>query len=131
MDDSIKELLAVNQKLLTSIASGDWETYQSLCDFSLTCFEPETRGQLVEGMEFHRFYFTLPGAGAKSHKNVTMTGPHLRLLGPDAAVISYVRLTQSVEAAGGAQTSRFEETRIWQRIDGHWKHVHFHRSANA
>jgi hypothetical protein len=63
-----------------------------------------------------------------------MSQPHVRLLGdaqqPAAAVISYVRLTQSLDAAGNPQTSRFEETRIWQRMEGAWKHVHFHRSAN-
>ena len=25
---------------------------------------------------------------------------------------------------------RSEETRVWERRDGVWKHVHFHRSAN-
>lgn len=27
-----------------------------LCDFSMTCFEPETKGNLVQGLEFHKFY---------------------------------------------------------------------------
>ena len=26
-------------------------------DASLTCFEPEARGNLIEGMDFHKFYF--------------------------------------------------------------------------
>jgi hypothetical protein len=129
MSDTTHELLALNQRLLESIIKGDWDTYQLLCDPSLTCFEAEARGQLVEGMGFHRFYFSLPG-GNKSPKHVSMTAPHVRLLGPDAAVVCYVRLTQSVDGSGAPQTSRFEETRVWQRINGHWKHVHFHRSAN-
>ena len=64
-DATTKELLAVNQMLLDSIVSGDWQTYQSLCDPSVTCFEAEARGQLVEGLGFHRFYFTLSGGGGK------------------------------------------------------------------
>ncbi len=28
-----------------------------ICDPGLTCFEPEALGNLVEGMDFHRFYF--------------------------------------------------------------------------
>lgn len=123
-------LLELNQRLLESIVKGDWDSYQQLCDPAITCFEAEARGQLVEGLAFHRFYFALPGAG-KGVKHVSMTAPHVRMLGDDAAVVSYIRLTQSLDAAGAPQTSRFEETRVWQRIAGHWKHVHFHRSANA
>ena len=123
-------LLELNQRLLESIIKGDWDSYQLLCDPSLTCFEAEARGQLVEGLAFHHYYFALPASGAKAPKHVSITSPHVRMLGDDAAVVCYVRLTQSVDASGSPQTSRFEETRVWQRIAGHWKHVHFHRSAN-
>ena len=30
--------------------------YSKLCDFSMTCFEEETKGNLVQGLEFHKFY---------------------------------------------------------------------------
>ena len=125
------ELLQLNQKLLTAIISGDWATYESLCDPSITCFEAEARGQLVAGMAFHKYYFDLPGSPQKPAKVVTMTQPHVRLLGDSGAVLTYVRLNQSLDAAGGPQTSRVEETRVWQKIDGHWKHVHFHRSTHT
>src|SRR5687768_10248438 len=92
------QLLALNQKLLVSIVSGDWQTYEKLCDPSITCFEPEARGQLAVGMPFHKYYFELPGSPQKPAKNVTMSQPHVRLIG-DAAVLCYVRLTQSLDAA--------------------------------
>ena len=127
MADTItQELLRLNQRMLDSIARADWKTYQDLCDPTLTCFEPEAMGQLVEGMEFHRFYFQLPGATAPFH--TTMASPHVRLMG-DVAVISYVRLNQRVAADGTPSTRSVEETRIWQKQNGVWKHVHFHRSA--
>lgn len=125
----IQELLDVNQRLLESIVNQNWAVYAELCDDSLTCFEPESRGQVVEGMAFHKYYFDLQGA--KTARNVTMSQPHVRMLGPDAAVLSYVRLTQYLDGAGTPQTSRVEETRVWQKIDGSWKHVHFHRSTMA
>ena len=124
-----QEVLALNQKLLEVIVSGDWSAYEKLCDPSITCFEPEARGQVVEGMAFHKFYF--PAAPVKSGKLVTMSQPHVRLLGTDAVVLSYVRLTQSVDASGSFVTGRMEETRIWQKIGGQWKHVHFHRAPGA
>ena len=129
--DLAQQLLALNQQLLVSIVSGDWKTYESLCDPSLTCFEPEARGQLALGMAFHKYYFDLPPSAQKPAKQVTMSQPHVRLMGDSAAVVSYVRLTQSLDAGGSPQTSRMEETRVWQKIGGAWKHVHFHRSANA
>ncbi len=122
-----QELIAVNQRLLESIIQGDWATYVELCDESLTCFEAESRGQLVEGLPFHQYYFELPAGSNK--KRVTMTGTHVRVMG-EGAVLSYVRLTQYLDAAGAPQTSRVEETRVWQKVGGRWKHVHFHRSTS-
>lgn len=127
--DAARELLALNQRLLESIVAGDWATYAALCDESLTCFEPEARGQQVEGMAFHRYYFDL--GGAKGPTNTTMASPRVRMLGPDAAVVSYVRLVQKLSAEGSPITAAAEETRVWQRTAAGWKHVHFHRSPLA
>ena len=124
-DDAIQELLQLNQRLLDSIASADWATYQELCDPSLTAFEPEALGQLVEGLAFHRFYFDL-GAVKGPHKT-TMTAPRVRLMG-EVAVVTYIRLNQRVGPDVVPRTSGFAETRVWQLRQGAWKHVHFHRS---
>lgn len=129
VEDAVNELLDLTQQMLDSIAAADWETYERLCDPTLSAFEPEARGHLIDGMEFHRFYFDL-GAGA-SAKNTTISSPHVRLVGDDAAVVSYIRLVQRIAADGTPQTSRFEETRVWERQEGAWQHVHFHRSANS
>ena len=122
------ELLELTRQLLNAIADRDWTIYSQLCDPSLTCFEPEAKGQLVAGMDFHKFYFDLPGAAGK--RNTTLASPHVRLVGENAAVVSYVRLIQKLNPASGEPESvAFNETRVWQRIGGEWKHVHFHRSA--
>jgi len=127
-DRTTKELLDLTERLLHAIAAGDWETYQLLCDPTLTAFEPEARGHQIEGLDFHRFYFALERRGASV--NTTIASPRVRLLGDAAAVVSYVRLSQYVADDGQAGTARFEETRVWQRQAGQWRHVHFHRSAN-
>jgi calcium/calmodulin-dependent protein kinase (CaM kinase) II len=126
--ETIEQILGLNEQLLQSIAEGDWEVYSKLCDPTLSCYEPESRGQLVEGMEFHRYYFEY-GKPA-SARNTTLCSPHVRLMG-DAAVVCYVRLIQALDDAGKHVTQRFEETRVWQRQDNVWRHVHFHRSASA
>jgi calcium/calmodulin-dependent protein kinase (CaM kinase) II len=127
-ESATHELLRLNQALLDSIARADWPRYRELCDPSLTCFEPEALGQLVEGMPFHEFYFKL--GATKGDHNTTMCTPHVRLMG-DVAVVSYVRLNQRLLADGTPVTRSVEETRVWQKQGGAWKHVHFHRSPPA
>jgi calcium/calmodulin-dependent protein kinase (CaM kinase) II len=127
-DPAGEELLRLNQRLLESIAQADWAAYQELCDPSLTAFEPEGCGQLVRGLEFHRFYFEL--GEARGRHQTTMCAPSVRVMG-DVAVVTYVRLNQRTVGDGPAFTQAFEETRVWQRQGGRWRHVHFHRSAPA
>jgi calcium/calmodulin-dependent protein kinase (CaM kinase) II len=117
-------ILALTQRLLVCIARGDWETYQELCCPSLTCFEPEAMGNLVDGLDFHQYYFNLPPSTTSVQS--TIVAPHIRIMG-DVAVIAYIRLTQKM-SDGKPVTVSMEETRVWQRQHGRWKHVHFHRS---
>jgi calcium/calmodulin-dependent protein kinase (CaM kinase) II len=125
-DPVSEELLRLNQRLLDSITHRDWAAYQDLCDPTLTAFEPEAVGQLVKGLDFHQFYFR-PGA-APGDQQTTMASPQVRLMG-DVAVVAYVRLNQLRGANGATFTASVAETRVWQRQQGQWKHVHFHRSS--
>lgn len=125
MADATTEVLHANQALLDSINSQNWTAYAELCDPSLTCFEPEALGHVVAGMDFHHFYFKLEASGRP--KQSTMASPHVRIVG-DVAIVSYIRLTQRVEADGAPVTLASEETRVWQKQNGFWKHIHFHRS---
>lgn len=123
-DPESEKLLALNQRLLNSIAEKDWLTYAELCDPTLTAFEPEAQGQLVEGLNFHAYYFKLPQSA--SSRNTTMASPNIRVTG-DVAIVAYTRLHQHT-VDGRPETLSFNETRIWQKQNGAWKHVHFHRS---
>lgn len=120
------DILELTQRLMMAATSGDWGTYTDLCDPSLTAFEPEAAGNLVDGLDFHHFYFKL-GGGDNSPVQSTIVAPHIRMMG-DVAVIAYVRLTQKIGDSGRPVTVAMEETRVWQRQKSGWKHVHFHRS---
>ena len=119
-------LLALNQCLLNAIARSDYETYSVLCADDMTCFEPESCDCLVKGKAFHKFYFGIP-RGEYSHFETTMCDTHVRCIGKDVAIVTYVRLNQSV-VDGKAMTTKACETRIWERRNLEWKNVHFHRS---
>jgi calcium/calmodulin-dependent protein kinase (CaM kinase) II len=125
-DKFADEIIDVTHQLLHSIAAGDWDAYAKLCDPDITAFEPEARGQLVAGLDFHKFYFNLERSN--SPRNITLCSPKVWHLGANAAAICYVRLIQGLGADGAPHTVSFEETRIWHKKDGAWKHVHFHRS---
>jgi ketosteroid isomerase-like protein len=125
-DHTTAELVQLTQRLLDCIAHGDWATYQELCDPTLSAFEPEGCGQFIEGLAFHHFYFDREEQPARHQ--TTMVRPHVRVMG-DVALVCYVRLIQRAGADGRASSAAFEETRVWQRQGGRWRHVHFHRSA--
>ena len=52
-----QEVIKITEQLLDAISSGDFESYASMCDPRLTSFEPEALGNLLDGMDFHKFYF--------------------------------------------------------------------------
>jgi len=121
------EIIRSTELLLEAISCNDFESYARLCDPNMTAFEPEAIGNLVEGLDFHKFYFD----NLKNNRHTTNTSilnPHVHLLGDDAAAIGYVRVTQTIDKNGHPHTHQSEETRIWHRRDGRWVNVHFHRS---
>ncbi|XP_072154312.1 calcium/calmodulin-dependent protein kinase type II alpha chain isoform X2 [Bemisia tabaci] len=131
MDARKQEIIKMTEQLIEAINTGDYEAYTKICDPHLTAFEPEALGNLVEGMEFHKFYFeNVVGKNCKAI-NTTILNPNVHMLGEDAACIAYVRLTQYMDKQGTAHSQQCEETRVWHKRDNKWQNVHFHRSANS
>ncbi|XP_019720570.1 calcium/calmodulin-dependent protein kinase type II subunit gamma isoform X2 [Hippocampus comes] len=124
-----QEIIKITEQLIEAINNGDFDAYTRICDPGLTSFEPEALGNLVEGMDFHKFYFE--NLLSKNNKPVhtTLLNPHVHLIGEDAACIAYIRLTQFVDSGGRPRSSQSEETRVWHRRDGKWLNVHFHCSG--
>ncbi|KAL4240955.1 Calcium/calmodulin-dependent protein kinase type II subunit delta [Mactra antiquata] len=131
-DDGRKqEVIKLTEQLIAAITSGDYDAYSKFVDPSITCFEPEAMGNLIVGMDFHKFYFDHGKVLSKNNKpvNTSILNPTVHILGDDSACIAYVRLTQFIDKDGLPATQQSEETRVWQRKDGKWQNVHFHRSG--
>ncbi|XP_051542183.1 calcium/calmodulin-dependent protein kinase type II subunit beta isoform X3 [Myxocyprinus asiaticus] len=132
-DEDVKarkqEIIKITEQLIEAINNGDFEAYAKICDPGLTSFEPEALGNLVEGMDFHRFYFENLLAKNSKPIHTTILNPHVHLIGEDAACIAYIRLTQFVDGQGRPRSSQSEETRVWHRRDSKWQNVHFHCSG--
>ncbi|XP_046697423.1 calcium/calmodulin-dependent protein kinase (CaM kinase) II beta 1 isoform X19 [Silurus meridionalis] len=124
-----QEIIKITEQLIEAINNGDFEAYAKICDPGLTSFEPEALGNLVEGMDFHRFYFDNLLSKNSKPIHTTILNPHVHLIGEDAACIAYIRLTQYVDGQGRPCSSQSEETRVWHRRDSKWQNVHFHCSG--
>ncbi|XP_041065990.1 calcium/calmodulin-dependent protein kinase type II subunit beta-like isoform X41 [Cetorhinus maximus] len=133
-DEDVKarkqEIIKLTEQLIEAINNGDFEAYAKICDPGLTSFEPEALGNLVEGMDFHRFYFDNLLSKNSKPIHTTILNPHVHLIGEDAACIAYIRLTQYIDIQGRPRTTQSEETRVWHRRDSKWQNVHFHCSGS-
>ncbi|KAM9365486.1 calcium/calmodulin-dependent protein kinase type II subunit gamma isoform 3-T3 [Pholidichthys leucotaenia] len=124
-----QEIIKMTEQLIEAINNGDFEAYTRICDPGLTSFEPETLGNLVEGMDFHKFYFENLLSKNSKPVHTTILNPHVHLIGEDAACIAYIRLTQYIDSQGRPRSCQSEETRVWHRRDAKWLNVHFHCSG--
>ncbi|XP_069045387.1 calcium/calmodulin-dependent protein kinase type II subunit gamma isoform X8 [Lepisosteus oculatus] len=124
-----QEIIKITEQLIEAINNGDFEAYTRICDPGLTSFEPEALGNLVEGMDFHKFYFENLLSKNSKPVHTTILNPHVHLIGEDAACIAYIRLTQYIDSQGRPRSSQSEETRVWHRRDAKWLNVHFHCSG--
>ncbi|XP_029693083.1 calcium/calmodulin-dependent protein kinase type II subunit beta isoform X2 [Takifugu rubripes] len=132
-DEDVKarkqEIIKITEQLIEAVNNGDFEAYAKICDPGLTSFEPEGLGNLVEGMDFHRFYFDNLLSKNSKPIHTTILNPHVHIIGDDAACIAYIRLTQFVDGQGRPRSSQSEETRVWHRRESRWQNVHFHCSG--
>lgn len=144
-DSNEEEVYQATLRLVEAVHAGDFGIYQQLSDPKLTAFEPEAHGVLVTGLEFHRFHMEASKASRKSigsslsttsvssplKSHSTIVNPNVRILaGGQSALITYNRLTLSLNDAGKPVSHRYEETRVWEKqSNGGWKQVHFHRSS--
>ncbi|KAJ8372646.1 hypothetical protein AAFF_G00280620 [Aldrovandia affinis] len=122
-----QEIIKATEQLIEAINNGDFEAYTRICDPGLTSFEPEALGNLVEGPDFHRFYFENALSKGKPVHTILLN-PHVHLLGEEGACVAYIRLTQWLDE-GVPRTVQAEETRVWQRRQAKWHNIHFHRST--
>ncbi|XP_034008491.1 calcium/calmodulin-dependent protein kinase type II subunit gamma isoform X4 [Trematomus bernacchii] len=124
-----QEIIKMTEQLIEAINNGDFEAYTRICDPGLTSFEPEALGNLVEGMDFHKFYFDNLLSKNSKPVHTTILNPHVHLIGEEAACIAYIRLTQFMDAQGRPRSCQSEETRVWHRREAKWLNVHFHCSG--
>jgi ketosteroid isomerase-like protein len=124
MSDEVTAVRAALESLLDSIQRADIPTYRTLVSENLTCFEPGTHGNRVDGVEFHIFQTESQEIPRRHH--LELVDPVIRVYG-DGAYASYTLLV-SREDEDAITTTAMNETRVFAKEQGDWKMVHFHRS---
>ena len=121
------ELMSLTKKLLTRIyvePSSDF--YKEHVAEDVTCYEGlPTR---LDGIEYH-----LKALDALAESTEHPGKRHIELLNPKIQVYGDVGVvTATVQFATfqnqGVETRLLNETRVWAKVDGAWKLVHFHKS---
>ncbi|ESO12436.1 hypothetical protein HELRODRAFT_155569 [Helobdella robusta] len=126
-----RAIIKLTEKITSAMITGDYDLFTRLADPQMTCFLPESSGNLIEGVSFHKFYFDNVDQRINKPANTYILNPHVYFLSEDAAFIAYKRLTQLIDKNGAPLTVHSEETRIWQRQSAGWVSVHYHCSAGS
>jgi ketosteroid isomerase-like protein len=120
-----EEFQATLLELHHAITKAEVKTYRQLVSEAVTCFEPETGGAQVKGIDMHIFF--VKNSTAPDYYYFDIIDPTFNVCG-DMAYAAYTFLL--AEISDGKTTSTTENvTRIFQKKEGTWKMVHFHRSA--
>ncbi|ESO06062.1 hypothetical protein HELRODRAFT_155666 [Helobdella robusta] len=124
-----QEIIKLTEVVTSAMLRGDFDTFSKLVDPQMTCIQPESNGNLVGGLSFHRFYFD--NVLVKNNKiiNTFILKPYVHFLSEEAACIAYTRLTQYIDRNGTPTTIHSEETRVWQKQGRRWLNVHYHCSG--
>ncbi|XP_024404059.1 UMP-CMP kinase 3 isoform X1 [Physcomitrium patens] len=133
-----EELLQATADLLTGLDTGNYKAYKRYCHPALSIFEPDSQGQLVEGMDLRKFKFNVGSVTDRltltQRLRSTVVTPKVSILGAEVALVSYTRVLKLHSHPDDGDVEAYNETGVWQRLksdDGckNWKLVHYHRSV--
>jgi len=112
-DDAVmtREIIGATEQLLQAINARDFATYKKMCDTDLTTFEPEALENLVEGLQFHKFYFDNCGPVRGSY-NVSIINPRVHILDRGSHTLLSLRRHGSGSAglAKGCPSTSIDQT---------------------
>lgn len=128
LDSTERELLDITHRMLDAIHSGDIETYRALSAPDLSCYETDVAPYRIDVLEFHLDLMTaMRERGVYSSLiRFDVLTPRVQVYG-DTGIVTYTRL-MTYFSESGLTWRTFNETRVFSKIGGQWKMVHFHRS---
>jgi len=126
-DPTQRELLEITWRMLEAINTGDANTYASLSSADLSCYEDVCQYR-IDGLEFHLSLIRQMSASPEMKPTrFDMLTPRVQVYG-DTGIVTYTRLMTYSDNSRPRWTT-CNETRVFVRLGGAWKMVHFHRSV--
>ena len=129
-----EELLAVLDRHLKSIWTGDLEAYRATTGADVTFYEWYISTQRIDGLDFHlretaanfRSAEDRRRAGQRYEVEHEVLQPKVQLYG-DIAIMTYTLLMRYTTATEVRHTNH-NETRVFHRRPDGWQLVHCHKS---
>ena len=121
------ELIAITERMLEAIHTGDTATYGGLCDAGLTCYE-DVCPHRIDGVDFHLALVQQMAQRPEMRPTrCDMLEPGVQIYGT-SAIVTYTRLMTYADT-GPPRWATSSETRVFSSLSGSWKMVHFHRTT--
>ena len=125
-----EEILALLNRSLQTIWSGDAEAYHALCAADVSFFEWYVTTQRIDGVDFHLreilVHAQALGGGGAARTEHEILQPRVQIYG-DTAIVTYTLLVRAINGAAVTRTQQ-NETRVFHRFADGWKLVHCHKS---
>ena len=119
-------IIALERGALDRWGKGDPQGFFEIMATDQTYFDPAT-ARRIDGQAALRQYMA-PFVGKISIERVELIDPKVQRVG-DLAVLTFNLVNYGARLGSGPKgTARWNDTEVFQRIDGHWKIVHSHWS---
>lgn len=115
------------QTLLNVISTGNVEAYARMVADDVSCFEHDAPPYRIDGVEFH-LNMMKERKGRSRVTRIDVLAPRVQRFG-NIAIATYTVLKTVLDDDDDLSFDTANETRVFERREGDWIMVHFHRSA--
>ena len=115
------------ERLVSVVARCDADAYRKLVADDVSSFEFDIAPYRIDTLEFHLHLLKQSAQLPTPAPRIDILTPRVRVLG-NVAIASYT-LLKTVQADGKSVFRSCNESRVFEKREGTWVMVHFHRSA--
>jgi ketosteroid isomerase-like protein len=127
MNPEEQSVMDAVERLLAVVARCDAETYRKLVAEDVSSFEFDIAPFRIDTLDFHMHLLKQNAQTGAPAPRIDILTPRVQVFG-NVAIASYT-LLKTVQVDGKSEFRSCNESRVFEKRDGTWVMVHFHRSA--